>query len=86
MIYQINLQISNKFDSLKSLGLSKDNYRPAAKAIMQWKDSELKKALTIGQYDDYVLMKDEKFEVYKKKQKAEREKRLLMDSVVSIPK
>jgi hypothetical protein len=68
-LFQMNLQVSDRFDSLKKLELEKPDYKKAARAIMEWKDAEVKKIFNENQYDEYLMMKAEKFEEYKKKKK-----------------
>jgi hypothetical protein len=79
-IYNINLNISLQFDSLKKLQLETVDYKKAARNIFVFKDDQLKKILSVNQFDEYVMMKDEKKEEYLKKKAAQQ--KIVADSTL----
>jgi|688.fasta_scaffold962063_1 hypothetical protein len=70
LIYQMNVDVSMKFDSLKKLDLEQYEYKAAARAIFKYKDETMKAILNESQFDEYLMMQDEKRQAYKNKMKA----------------
>jgi pyoverdine/dityrosine biosynthesis protein Dit1 len=78
-IYQLNLNISIQFDSLRKLKLETNEYKKAAREIFINKEKQLKKLLTINQFDEYAMMQDEKKAEYIKKKQDQQ--KIVADSI-----
>jgi hypothetical protein len=72
-LYDINLQVSIAFDSLKTLNLPSEEYRPAAASIYKNRDAAVKLVLNKFQYDEYLMLQAEKKQAYREKKKKEEE-------------
>ena len=69
LLFETNLQVSKKFDSVYSLQLSNENERKAAfRAIYQYRDSCFKSILPIKEFLRFQDIEREKWERRKRKE------------------
>jgi hypothetical protein len=66
-LLQINIAVTNSFDSVRNLGLEPIEARPAMKGIYANRDAAVKKVLNEQQYDEYMMLQAEKREEQRKK-------------------